>query len=305
MHYENQRIPEGINVSKTHPLVEFATGLAGVAGICITLVGTIYLLGGWLLPQVPFSMEQTILESYQGETVLNAALTPEEQKTQEYLQTLADQLTAGTQMAKDMTVIVRYSQSEQQNAYATLGGNIVINEGLLQALETENGLAMVLGHEIGHIVHRDPLLSLGRGTVAVGALALLSGFSQTNVANTIFSISTQSLLFSFSRDQERRADTYGLKLLKDHYGHRMGADEFFRHALTAEEDSFGNAALVEFFSTHPDLEERIERIDSALDSERNEGVFEVTPPSITAENAALQLPLPTIQKLKPTGSGKH
>ena len=122
---------------------------------------------------------------------------------------------------------------------------------------------MVLGHEIGHVLHRDPLLAMGRATVTVGALALLSGFSQTSVANTLFSISADSLMLGFSRDQERDADNFSLALLQRYYGHQGGADEFFKRIEAAQADSLASALIVEFFSTHPDLEERIDRIQDA------------------------------------------
>lgn len=276
MRYENPKIPEGINVSKTHPLIDFGGLLLGVAGIFLAVMASMYFLSGWLLPFVPFSMERSILSSYKGETFFAGELTDKEQRIQHYLQSLADGLTAHRGLPEGVTLTVHYSDSEQKNAFATLGGNILVHQGLLQTVESENGLAMVLGHEIGHIVHRDPLMTLGRGAVSVGALALLSGFSQTSVANTVFSLSTESLLFSFSRDQEREADAYALTLLKDYYGHQIGADEFFIDIQKMGADAFGDTNLTEFFSTHPDTQERIERIQDSIASDQGSQTGEVS-----------------------------
>lgn len=276
MRYENPKVPEGINVSKTHPLLDFGGLVAGVAAIFLVAMTCIYLLSGWLLPYVPVSMERTILSSYQGEAIFAENLTDEQQQVQLYLQSLANKLTKNSGLPEDMVLTVHYSDSEQINAFATLGGNILVNRGLLKAVKSENGLAMVLGHEIGHIVHRDPLLTLGRGAVSIGALALLSGFSQTSVANTVFTISTESLMFSFSRDQEREADAYALSLLKDYYGHKIGADEFFAHIQQEGTSALGDTDLAEFFSTHPNTQERILRIKESIAGDHGDEVAELS-----------------------------
>lgn len=288
MRYENPKIPEGINVSKSHPLLDFGALLLGVAGIFLVIIVSLFYLSQWLLPYVPFSVEQKILASYEGETFFAQDLTDEERSIERYLQSLADKLIADSDFPEEMSLQVRYSSSEQKNAFASLGGHIVINAGLLQAVQSENGLAMVLGHEIGHIANRDPLMSMGRGVVALGAIALLSGFSQTDVANTLFNISTETLLFSFSREQERLADDYALDLIGRYYGHHLGADEFFSHVQEQTSGNLSSLALIEFFSTHPDLEERVERI-----AERVRG-------DVRSVNVATdKIPLPFATETKP------
>ena len=183
--YHNPKIPEGINVSDTHPLADFAYLVAGVAGICFALFVSMYALAGWLLPFVPFSLEQRILE-----TVADLEDYAEEERSEEdlekevYLRELADRLLASQPLPEGMSITVHYYPSEQKNAFATLGGHVIINQGLLDSVQTENGLAMVLGHEIGHVVNRDPLMASGRAAVTVAALALIGGISQNSVAET-------------------------------------------------------------------------------------------------------------------------
>jgi Zn-dependent protease with chaperone function len=260
MNYENPQIREGINVADTHPLVEFGGLLASVALLCATVFGTAYLLAGWLLPYVPFSTEEFIVENIEDSGIFEQELTPEAEKIQAYLQALAEKLAAAERLPEGMTLRVRYSTSEQKNAFASLAGYIVINQGLLDAVQSENGLAMVLGHEIGHIAHRDPLMSLGRGVVTLGALAIVSGFSESGVADSVFGLSARSVMLGFSREQERDADSYGLRMLQNYYGHLGGADEFFSHILKAHEPALIDSKLAEFFTTHPGLEERIATI---------------------------------------------
>ena len=58
---------------------------------------------------------------------------------------------------------MHYDASDTVNAFATLGGHVVIYRGLLEKLPNENVVAMVVAHEIAHIKHRDPVAALGRG----------------------------------------------------------------------------------------------------------------------------------------------
>jgi predicted Zn-dependent protease len=263
MRYRNPKIPEGINVSPTNPMIEFASLLAAVVAIGVGLALAAYLLAGWLVPYIPFSVERAILDTTNAGDFVSEELTESQQAVEDYLQLLAQRLLDGTEVPEDFGLQVHYSDSEQMNAYATLGGHIVINRGLLSAVQSENGLAMVLGHEIGHLLHRDPMLAMGRATVTASALALLGGFSQTSVANTLFSISADSLMLGFSREQERAADMFSLGLLQRYYGHQGGADEFFKRIKATQRDSPASDLIVEFFSTHPDLEERIEQLQEA------------------------------------------
>ncbi len=263
-------------MSETHALVDFAALVAGVSGICLALFLTLYAAAGWLLPYVPFAMEQVILDNIEGLDELQPERGDEELATERYLRELAERLVAVTPLPEGMSIAVHYSPSEQKNAFATLGGNIIINQGLLEAVQSENGLAMVIGHEIGHIVNRDPLMASGRGAVTVTALALIGGLSQNGVAETVFNLSAQSLLMNFSRQQERRADAHGLLMIEGLYGHRQGADEFFRHALEQNSDAINDSRFVEFFSTHPGLEARIDKLASAyIDNDSQQ--IELTP----------------------------
>ena len=62
------------------------------------------------------------------------------------------------------------------NAWCMAGGRMAVYTGLINKLDlTDDELAQVMGHEIGHVLHRDPIVSLGRGVVVGVALAALAG----------------------------------------------------------------------------------------------------------------------------------
>jgi predicted Zn-dependent protease len=140
------------------------------------------------------------------------------------------------------------------NAFALPGGRIVVTRGLLDSVQSENELAMVLGHELGHFAHRDHLRALGRNVV-LGILAALifgSDSDATGLATGTLAV-TES---RFSRRQEIAADLYGLDLLQKRYGHVGGATDFFAR-MSKEETRWQY-----WLATHPASADRVSRVRS-------------------------------------------
>ncbi|MCV6604633.1 MAG: M48 family metallopeptidase [Porticoccaceae bacterium] len=253
MEFENRPVPEGINVSRQHPLKEFAWMAATVAAFTLALVLVLSLLASWLVKFVPFSAEQQLAQQVidqlpAGEQAAN------HQQTQEYLQQLADRLVASAPLPDGMTITVHYVDNDTVNAAATLGGHVMIFRGLLEKLDSENALAMVMAHEIAHVRHRDPMMSLGRGVVVSTALAAIGGFSDSQLSAWVVGMSGDLTLLKFSRDQEHAADKNGLLALYNSYGHTAGSTQLFE--VLAEQRGDGGE-WASFLSTHPLSDERI------------------------------------------------
>ncbi len=158
---------------------------------------------------------------------------------------------------------LRVIDDTQLNAFAAPGGLIVVTTGLLDAVESENELAFVLAHEMGHFRHRDHLRALGRGLASSLALAALSAVAGADVSSLTWIQELTEL--RFSRDQEREADEWGLDLVARRYSHVHGATAFLERLPRAESAAARGAAS--FLSTHPVSAERIERLRT-LASER-------------------------------------
>ncbi len=258
-------IPEGINYSKAHPLADFGLMLLGAVGFVLVIVALAHVLAGFLVGHIPFETEKQLLETFKLDA-LNVLYEDSEefQDQQQALQDLANRLSAHMDLPEGMVIQAHYDPSEIPNAFATLAGNIVIHQGLIDNTSSENGLAMVVAHEIAHIKHRDPMMSLGRGVVAMVGIAALSGFGDASVMANVAGFTSASALSQFSRDQESRADEDAVAAVLAEYGTLNGADEFFTKMLS---ESDASAALgAEFFSTHPPTDERIARINSEPDS---------------------------------------
>ncbi len=249
MEYHNPKIPEGINTSPEHPLKEFALLTAGVLGLLLVILFALGLLADRLASWIPFSAEQNIAMPSLGNEIRDRDIN-------RYLDTLSQRLASAMALPQDMRITVHYTQDETVNAFATLGGHVVLFRGLLQKLPHENALAMVLAHEMAHVKYRHPVRSLGRG-VAIG---LFLSVLDTSVGNDMIGslLGETGLLtaLKFSRDQETEADQAALAVLEKLYGHTAGADTLFK--ILAQENS--QAYQVEFFSTHPLSENRLRRI---------------------------------------------
>jgi len=263
MEYENRPVPEGINVSDQHPLVDFFWMLATVALVITVLMVVLSLSAGWLARQIPMAQENRWAEAYLAQRPIELSETA--LRKQRWLQGLADRLSPAMALPPDTTIHVRYIENNQViNAFATLGGNVVIYSGLINAVDTENSLAMVMAHEIAHIKHRDPITALGRGAAVALGLSAIVGVSDSAMAQGI--IGNVGLLtgLSFSRKQENVADQEAIEALLAHYGHLNGAAAFFEQ-LHAMEPGF----MPEILATHPLTEKRIERLTRAAGAERD------------------------------------
>ena len=140
--------------------------------------------------------------------------------------------------------------SEDVNALALPGGTILVTTGLLEATRSENELAFVLGHELGHFRNRDHLRGLGRGLVGQLLGSVVGGGGALDVLMMTEELASRS----YSREQERDADAFGLQLVYAEYGHVAGAGDFFERIPDVGDGIEAHA--LEYMSTHPMSESR-------------------------------------------------
>lgn len=268
MSYTNPPVDEQVNLPQEHPLWEFSWMLVAVGVLVVVLVLGITFGTHWLIRYVPIEYEARLVKVSGLLDAVEEASAPvdasSEQtrrvRVEQYLQGLADRLIASNERSPAPTVRVHLVATESVNAFATLGGNIFIHQGLLDQLQTEQGLAMVLGHEIAHIDHRDPITTLGRELAFRVALTLLTGIAEQGTAGYLVETTGGSLLLNFSREQERAADEAALDNLVELYGHPFGSSEFFDYIATSE--AVDGAGVPVFLQTHPGVQERQAYIES-------------------------------------------
>lgn len=253
MQYTNPKIPEGINTSREHPLKEFIILTGGVLGGIAAILIVLAVLADKLAHYIPFSAETNIAFSEIADEVSDKAIN-------QYLNKLGDRIVAAADLPDGMTIQIHYVDSDIVNAFATLGGHVVMFRGLLEKIPNENALVMVLAHEVAHIKYRHPIRSLGRGVAIAVALSLFDTSGGGALNGVITQTGTVTVL-KFSRDHEREADEEGLRIVKSLYGHVHGAEDLF-YVLNKEN---GEKQGYEFFSTHPLTENRIHQVERLKD----------------------------------------
>ncbi|HEX7534645.1 MAG TPA: M48 family metalloprotease [Syntrophales bacterium] len=155
------------------------------------------------------------------------------------------------------------------NAFATPGGYVYVNMGLITMVETESELASVLAHEIAHINKRhvasiiEKSQKVGMATLAaVLAGAFLGGGGDLTAAVASFSLATATTLsLKYSREHEEEADRLGMSYLVS-AGYDGKAMLDFMKLMRRYE--FYSSKIPSYFLTHPGTEERISYIDALL-----------------------------------------
>jgi predicted Zn-dependent protease len=150
---------------------------------------------------------------------------------------------------------VRVVDSPIVNAFALPGGFVYITRGILAHFNSEDELAGVMGHEIGHVVARHGAERMSRAQMIGLGLQLGSVVSETFAQYANLAGAGVGLLFlSYGRDQESESDMLGVE-----YSTRLGYDahnmaDFFK-TLNAMREQSGQS-LPSFLSTHPDPGDR-------------------------------------------------
>ena len=150
------------------------------------------------------------------------------------------------------------------NAWCMPGGKIVVYTGILPVTQTEEGLAVVLGHEIAHALLNHGQQNMSAGLLQqLGAIGLVIGLGATDMSEDAQSLAVLGYILAsqiagtlpFSRSHESEADHYGL-LLMAIAGYNPDAAPPFWERMTAA----AGGGTLEFLSTHPSNTRRINQL---------------------------------------------
>jgi beta-barrel assembly-enhancing protease len=152
------------------------------------------------------------------------------------------------------------------NAFALPGGQVFLTAALFNELETEDQLAGVLAHEIGHVAARHSAQQIAKtqltqgltGAVVVAAYDPQNPNSQA--AAYMAQIVGQLINMKYGRDDELQSDRLAVQFMSD-AGYDPRALIRVMEILAAASQGAGPP---EFFSTHPNPDNRIARIEQAI-----------------------------------------
>ena len=145
-------------------------------------------------------------------------------------------------------------ERDDPNAFAFPGGIIGVTTGLLEAVSGDVELAFVLGHELGHFHNRDQLAGLGRSIgFGICYTLLFGGEGSADTFSPIFATILQS---HHSREQESKADRFGMRVLFETYDTTEGFDRVFE----VIKDRQHAPRWAQMFATHPVADDRAEAL---------------------------------------------
>jgi predicted Zn-dependent protease len=152
------------------------------------------------------------------------------------------------------------------NAFALPGGQIFITRALFDRLQREGELAGVLGHEVGHVVGRHSAEQIAKAQLTEGltgavVIATYDPENPTSAGAAQMAVLIGQLVnMKYGREDELESDFLGVCFLND-----SGYDpnDLIQVMRVLAEASQGQAPP-EFFSTHPNPENRIEQIQNAI-----------------------------------------
>ncbi|ARV60283.1 peptidase M48 Ste24p [Nostocales cyanobacterium HT-58-2] len=144
-------------------------------------------------------------------------------------------------------------QDQSINAFATTGGYVYVHTGLLNAVDNEDQLAAVLGHEIAHVCNDDLIDKLKQAQLAQGA-ASLAGLDRSTLAAVAYKLAVD---LPNSRGAEFNADDKGLRYMQ-RAGYNPSAMPAFLTKL------MNQRSTPTFLSSHPAPRERISVLQKKL-----------------------------------------
>ena len=153
------------------------------------------------------------------------------------------------------------------NAFALPGGQIFITEALFRRLKSEDQLAGVLGHEMGHVVARHSNEQMASSRMWSGlaqGLGVLLSDGHSNSGAQMANMVAQWRVMKFSRDDESEADALGVRFMM-----QAGCNpEALIGVMEILAQVSGGANNSDFMSSHPNPANRMEHIREVIARER-------------------------------------
>jgi predicted Zn-dependent protease len=159
------------------------------------------------------------------------------------------------------------------NAFALPGGQIFITRGLYNQLQDESQLAGVLGHEVGHVIHRHSAEHMAKGQlgqmlVAATGVGASDEGGRGAMAAAAAAMANHVAQQKFGRADETESDTYGLTLME-----QAGYDPRGMLAvMQVLKQAGGGRGQPEFMLSHPLPENRLAEIKQIIDKRYPNGV---------------------------------
>jgi beta-barrel assembly-enhancing protease len=242
-------------------------------------------------------------EYYIGRAVAATVLTTykayDRRDLNEYLNTLGEGLARASALPETFSGYHFLAMdTDDINAFGAPSGFILVSRGLLRCAESEDEVAAILAHEIGHVSLKHGLSAISNARWTDAALQL-GKFAAQNAGNqalrdltnsfgdVIGDITKTMITSGYSRDLEKQADLEAVRILHD-----VGYDpQAMVHVLAAIK-THTKAGGKDFAKTHPDPDKRMAYVKEAIAAQSP--VAAAAPAQVKARQARFQAVRPSM-----------
>lgn len=187
-----------------------------------------------------------------------------------YTQRLAT-LTEGLTDVEGLPLNFKVYNVVDVNAFACADGSIRVFAALMDIM-SDDELLGVIGHEVGHVAHKDSKKAF---RTALLTSALKDGIASANgkaaalTESQLGDLGEALVSAKYSQKQERDADDYGYEFLKSHGKNPRAMAMSFRKLKQLQDEAGAKktSKINQLFSSHPELESRIERMEKRANDE--------------------------------------
>ncbi|MBS9778673.1 MAG: M48 family metallopeptidase [Campylobacteraceae bacterium] len=243
MKYEAKLPKKNVNISHQKPLSELLTLLTGVLVLMFIVYKILDFSIDYGVKYISPKLEKKLFSNLGDAMFDNLG---KNDKLQGILENLSE--------CANLPYILqsKIQNDKQSNAFAYPGGYVIIYSNLIKNSKSQNSLAFVLAHEIGHFKNRDHLRAISKNTLLSALVSLMTNSNMDSILIPVKNF----LQMKYSREHESQADEIALDILNCYYGHVGGADEFFKNIQKEE----NNTIFLNYFSTHPQTQKRIDAL---------------------------------------------
>ena len=183
-----------------------------------------------------------------------------------YARRLAN-LMKGISQVEGIPLNFKVYKTAEVNAFACGDGSIRVYSGLMDVMDDDELIA-IIGHEIGHVVHKDTKNAMKKAYMAYAARDAVGAMGGTigTISKSVIGDLAQSFVSAkFSQKQEFAADEYGFQFAYQH-GHTPYSMYNSLCELLKMSQGSQASAVAQMFSSHPGTEERAARAKEMADA---------------------------------------
>ncbi len=245
-------IEDNVNVSKTNEIKDFFILILGIIGILFVIICCSQFFANIFIDNISNETQMKI-ESVFGELPADDYYDIKYKDKFDKLVNIRQKIIANDKALQGKSPFpIIFIPEKEFNAWVVPNGTIYFTTELLNENLTEEELAFVLGHEIGHYKNRDHLKTISRQIIISLVMSLFFNDDMKDLSSLADNFTNFAYL-NHSQNQEKLADKYSNETLIKLYGNNDGSISFMEKLAKKDE----LPAFAHYFSTHPSPKQRI------------------------------------------------